>query len=101
MPIEASIPTIIPAQDEKVFDKFWLSILRVDAPKPWEAVKVFAELRKCRSVGQGMDMSHVDKSVHFFIDDLFAEMANDPEIATIMGLLLAKVQQMAAARGLI
>lgn len=101
MPIEASIPTIIPAQDEKVFDKFWMSMLKIDAPKPWQSVRVFAELRKCRLIGQGMDMSPVDQPVHLIIDDLFAEMENDPEIATLMGLLLVKVQKLASDRGLI
>lgn len=103
MVIEATQPTELPPQEEKVYDIYRVSFFQVKAQDVSQPVVVDVELTKTRTdPDTGIDEdSPVDVPVRFRIPDLFALAATDQEIAQIMGLLIDKVGRIAKTKGLV
>lgn len=48
--ITASTPVIVPAQGEQVYDKYWLSSLRIEAGDPNQPIRMMATLSLAKEV---------------------------------------------------
>lgn len=53
MPIEASTPTVVPASEEKVFDKYRVTGLNMNSRDPNSSIRVVATLHKARVLESG------------------------------------------------
>jgi len=95
MPITGTQPLVI----NKTYDSYWMN-LRTIAPDPNHTAAIEVTLKPYSVDEYGV--ADVGPSVvRFRIADVFAEAASDPEFASILQSLFAKVQSIAQARHLI
>ncbi len=87
--IPASVPTEIAAVEAKIYDRYVMLSLRVDASNPNAPVVVIAELKKVLVHKDGStELSPEDESVFLRIDDAYALAAVDSDFAQVIGGIL-------------
>jgi hypothetical protein len=99
--ISATTPTTIPPVDEKVYDRWWMSELRVSANDPNSPIVTIAKLQKSRSVNGVTELSPVDNPVYIRIDDTLSAATTDANLAQVVGTILAYVAGYGQANSLI
>lgn len=87
-------PDIVPAAAEKVYDEVWLSFLQVNASDPNAPTIVNAVLSKGRTLEDGSKELKPNSSVNVRFD-FFKEVESDPELLTIMGMIITKLKKKA------
>jgi hypothetical protein len=87
--IPALEPTTIPAVAEQVFDRFWMTELRIRAENPNSAVDAVISLRKARVLDTGAwELSPVDGPIYLRYENLLDSATKDPALGGIVvGLL--------------
>lgn len=122
---EASTPVVVAATEEKVFDKYWLSNLRINAGEPTRPVRLIASWQPARDITiqvptevpvEGGEEGEtetvmVDTVVkelqkgaqpkRLVIEDLFGAAAGDSNLATALETVLAAMKAKADAEGLL
>lgn len=103
MPIDTSVPTIVPAQPEKTYDKWWVE-LHISGLDKARAVVL---LRKYRIDENGAnEYAPNEPTVTFVVDDVMADAATragegKPLLAQTASAILAAVVELGTERGLI
>ncbi len=101
--IPASTPTVVPPVAQKTYDRYWLSNVTIDGTNPNTAVEAVAVLQKAR-VDQNTgawELSPNDQPVTLAIGDVLQAAANDPDLANVVGGLLAYLVKLGTARGVL
>jgi hypothetical protein len=115
---EATDPVIEPASTEKVFDKFWLSSLRIQAPEPTRPAKLVAIWEVARD--ETIQIPHTDDAgvvsmvnisykvlkkdapiKRLIINDLFGEAEKDPLLAQALETIIVSLKDKANKEGIL
>ena len=117
--ITATTPVVKPAEPEVVYDKYWLSSLRIQAGNPTEPVRLVAVFTPSKDVtvqvqqtdAEGnpvtVDVTYKElmpnaESKRLIIQDLFKEAESDPAgLGAIMNAVIVALRDKALAQGLI
>lgn len=99
MAIEAN-PTVRPEIEQKVFDRWWITKFNIRAYDPNNPSSVNMELEKYRKL-ENNTYELSGEVVSFKIRNLVEAMESDPELATIMDTLFAKIKALGDAQGLL
>ena len=102
--LNSSNPSTTPAESEKVYDKYWMVRFEVHGTDPTEPMKMRAHFLPCRDVVDGetsyKELQPNGERVSIAIDDLFAEAATDPEIASLINGILSKLVDIGKDQGI-
>jgi len=89
--IPLDTPEVVPAVPEKTYDLLWLSQVVIMANDPNRTVRVQGKIDKGRILEDGKTWElKPGGSTDVVINDFFAEAEKDPELATIMGMILSQ-----------
>ena len=121
----ASTPVVVEATEEKVFDKYWLSNLRIMAGEPTKPVRMMAAWTPARDItiqvpvevpvegGEEGETETVMTDVvvkelqknaqpkRLVIEDLFGAAAEDANLAVALETVLAAIKVKADSEGLL
>jgi len=83
---EAVTPNVVPASNEVVYDKYWMSNMMIMAQEPTKNVRLIATFKPARDVTVEVDGKTVEykelmpngKEKQLVIKDLFGDAAKDP-----------------------
>ena len=105
MPIEAAEPTVIPATEAKVFDKWWIASIacstQVDAETGANVTPFRATFVKYREIGPGLIEFAPGTERELSLDDLLAEAAVNPVVGEAVTLLMASLANVAVEKQVI
>lgn len=100
--IMASKPTTIPQTTAKTYDRYWITSMNIMSRDPNGKTRVGVSLKKGFKRENGTwELMPGDQETRFAIEDLFAACETDPELAQIVGGLIAKIYSLATARKVI
>lgn len=116
----ASEPSVVPATAEKVYDKYWLSAMRVEAGDPTKAIKLVAVFTPARDMvanvpvlgedgkptGETQEITYkeLQKNVEpkrLVIGDVFKVAMEDVEFAITMNKIFEILNNKATAAGVL
>lgn len=94
---------IIPATPTKVFDRWWISKLRILAPDANASVSAHVIMTKgCKLQDGSWELSiRAEDQKAFIIDDLFAKAAIDEDLANVLGGLLIVIGKIGTEMGVL
>jgi hypothetical protein len=94
---------VIPAIPTKLFDRWWISRLRVLAPDANAAVSVQAVMtRGCKLQDGSWELStNSEDQKTFVIEDVFAKAATDADLANVLGGLLVVIGKIGTEMGVL
>jgi hypothetical protein len=100
--INASQSTVVEAVTipAKTYDRYWLASCVIQAFDLNKQPKAEIELVKYRQTESGGEAAP-EPSVIIKVEDLFDKAAADPDLATVMGLLLQYVIKIGKEKGLV
>ena len=102
MAINATTPTIIPAEGAKTYDKYWVTSVNIMGRDPGQPVRAVATLRKARILESGeYELSPNDSEVRLVIKDLYGTAAGNADLAAVVSGVITQIQTLAAAQNLI
>ena len=91
-------PITIPAVEQKVFDKYWITSLTMDANDPSKPIVVIVNLKKCCTLASGA-MEFLEGSETLIkIDNLLAQAQSDSDLATLTGAIMMYIAKMTATQ---
>ena len=100
--IEATDATEVPATGVRVYDRWWVESLMINAGDPNGPVSATVRLRKYRRIDDGgRELSPADEPVTLDLPDLFAAAARDQHLASAIDAVLSAVHQLGRARGVL
>ena len=115
---EAREPIVVPASEEVVYDKYWMSGMNVMARNPNGKVRLGVTFVPCRDVvitpeikddqGNVTQEAVLGKNIQpnaqekrLVVEDVFALAARDAEVATVMNSLFTVLKRIATERGVL
>jgi len=106
---EETVVTVIPASDEKTYDKYWMTHLIIAAPSPTEEARIVATLVPARDVTTKIDGKDVTvkelltdaDQVVMVVQNLFARAASDLNFANTLTVVLDELIVMAKEKGIV
>jgi len=107
--IMASNPQVIPAKEEIVYDKYWMTQLHIIAPSPTEEARLIAVIKPCRDVTVNVDGKDVvykeimpDVAGHtVVVPKMFERMMTRSSLAQTMGAVLMELIAIGQEKGII
>jgi len=106
---EEEVVTVIPASEEKIYDKYWMTQLHIIAQSPTEEAKMIAVFSPARDITVNVDGEDIvikelmpdAEDVKIVVPDLFERMATDIDLATVMGGVLVELIKIGQEKGVI
>ena len=106
---EEEVVTIIPASEEKVYDKFWLTQLSILAQDPTKEARIVAVLVPARDVtvnvgGEDVVIKELmpdAENTTIVVPNLFERMASTPSLAIAMGAVLNELTAIGQEKGIL
>lgn len=99
--IVSTQPVITPPVPEKVYDLWRISQLSGNWPAPGAKFSLNTVFNSARRPEGSQQLEDGPASPNYFIDDLWAEAATDPEVAQVVFLLTKLLEKKAKAKGII
>lgn len=92
---------VIPAVPQRQYDRYWITRLRILSPDPNAPTTALVILTKgCKNADGTWELSPNPEDVKTVeIDDVFAMAASNPDLAQVMGGLLAVIGAIGTAQG--
>jgi hypothetical protein len=97
--ISATTPIVVPAVQEKVFDRYWMKDLRMIGADPNQPVVAIVTLQKACLLSDNWTMELLDgkeNEVIIKIDDLLGQAQTDPDLAAVVVGVLSYTANLAA-----
>jgi len=106
---EEEVITVIEAQPEKIYDKYWMTQLHIISQSPTEEAKMIAVLSPCRDItvnvgGEDVVIKELmpdAEDVKIVVPNLFERMATDASLGQIMGGVLLELIKIGQEQGVI
>ena len=106
---EEEVITIIPAEEEKIYNKLWMTQLSIISKSPTEEAKVVAVFKPARDIIVNVDGEDTTikelmpdgESISIVIFDLFKRMDEKPSLAMAMGAVLTELIAIGQEKGII
>lgn len=123
---DATTPIVIPAVQEVVYDKYWMTMMRVEARNPEEPVRVVVVFAPARDVQKTVPVLDADgkpvldgdgnpttavvtvKELYekggekrMVVEDIFALAATNPQVGGVIGPLLEVFKALATEKGIL
>ena len=106
---ETVITETIPASDEKVYDKYWMTHLVVAAPSPTAKARMVATLVPARDVETVIDGEPITvkelmpnaENIVMILDDAFGRAATDENFATALVTTLNELITIGKEKGVL
>ena len=94
-------PVTMPPVPEKVFDLWRIAQLSGNWPSPTSPFSLNTVFNSARRPVADQPLEDGPLAPNYFIDDLWAEAAADPEVAQVVYLLTKLLEKKAKAKGII
>lgn len=99
MPIETSNPKIVPASEEKTYDKYFVTFFQIRGADPNKPVTADIHLRLGKVDKDGVwELDPDEPTVKITIADLFTLAAQDETTRTALESTLGAIQAIAASQ---
>jgi len=106
---EEEVITVIEAQPEKIYDKYWMTQLHIISQSLTEEAKMIAVLSPCRDItvnvgGEDVVIKELmpdAEDVKIVVPNLFERMATDASLGQIMGGVLLELIKIGQEQGVI
>lgn len=101
MAIPATKPTNVPAQSARVYDKWWMTQMMVQAGDPNKKVRATVMLKKYATLPDGSFELEDGQATTVVIDDLFHVAQSNTDVATAISALMTAVASYGASKGVL
>ena len=106
---EETVTTVIPAAEEKIYDKYWVSQFTLLSHSPIEEARIIVQLTPARDIEMDVDgqtvtvkelMPNAEKTT-FVINDVFARIESNEAFAIAFAATLNTLVEIGQEKGLL